>query len=201
MRRNRALLPGCAPRRRNRVPRSVSRPSPGRFAAIERATLDATVRTDHSEATSPRDACRRRVCHPPWASGWADVGCRLVAAAAWRSRGPLVAAVAWRSGGPRAAIPIASASAAAASLAWLLEQADAPERTPPPGPTFSDRTVVPERPRPSDSRGGVGRRVRADARGCASPRLRLEPFRWPWPFLPCQRVGQALCSIATGSRT
>jgi membrane-associated phospholipid phosphatase len=44
----------------------------------------------------------------------------------------LVAAVAWRSGGPRAAIPIASASAAAASLAWLLEQAMRP-RTPPPG--------------------------------------------------------------------
>ena len=44
----------------------------------------------------------------------------------------LVAGVAWRSGGPRAAIPIASASAAAASLAWLLEQAMRP-RTPPPG--------------------------------------------------------------------
>jgi len=44
----------------------------------------------------------------------------------------LVTAAAWRSGGPRAAIPIASVSAAAASLAWLLEQAMRP-RTPPPG--------------------------------------------------------------------
>ena len=44
----------------------------------------------------------------------------------------LVAAAAWRSRGPRAAIPIASASAAAASLAWLLERVMR-QRTPPPG--------------------------------------------------------------------
>jgi undecaprenyl-diphosphatase len=44
----------------------------------------------------------------------------------------LAAAAAWRSGGPRAAIPIASASAAAASLAWLLERVMR-QRTPPPG--------------------------------------------------------------------
>ena len=44
----------------------------------------------------------------------------------------LVAAATWRSRGPRAAIPIASASAAAASLAWLLERVIR-QRTPPPG--------------------------------------------------------------------
>jgi undecaprenyl-diphosphatase len=44
----------------------------------------------------------------------------------------LVAAVAWRSRGPRVAIPIVSASAAAASLAWLLERVMR-QRTPPPG--------------------------------------------------------------------
>ena len=44
----------------------------------------------------------------------------------------LVAAAAWRSRGPRAAIPIASASATAASLAWLLERVMR-QRTPPPG--------------------------------------------------------------------
>jgi len=44
----------------------------------------------------------------------------------------LVAAAAWRSRGPRVAIPIASASAASASLAWLLERAMR-QRTPPPG--------------------------------------------------------------------
>jgi membrane-associated phospholipid phosphatase len=44
----------------------------------------------------------------------------------------LVAAATWRSRGPRAAIPIASASAAAASLAWLTERVMR-QRTPPPG--------------------------------------------------------------------
>jgi membrane-associated phospholipid phosphatase len=43
-----------------------------------------------------------------------------------------IAALAWRARGPRAATPIAAASAAAASLAWVLEQAMTP-RTPPPG--------------------------------------------------------------------
>ena len=43
-----------------------------------------------------------------------------------------IAALAWRARGPRAATPIAAASAAAASLAWVLEQAMRP-RTPPPG--------------------------------------------------------------------
>jgi undecaprenyl-diphosphatase len=44
----------------------------------------------------------------------------------------LVAAAVWRAKGPRAAVPIASASAASASLAWLLEQTMRP-RKPPPG--------------------------------------------------------------------
>ena len=44
----------------------------------------------------------------------------------------LAAAATWRSRGPRAAIPAASASAAAASLAWLLERVMR-QRTPPPG--------------------------------------------------------------------
>ena len=44
----------------------------------------------------------------------------------------LVAAATWRSRGPRAAIPIATASAAAASLAWLTERVMR-QRTPPPG--------------------------------------------------------------------
>jgi undecaprenyl-diphosphatase len=65
---------------------------------------------------------------------------RLVAAALsplgkWYGHMPaagLVAAATWRSRGPRVAIPIASASAAAASLAWLLERVMR-QRTPPPG--------------------------------------------------------------------
>lgn len=44
----------------------------------------------------------------------------------------LAAVAAWRRGGLRAAAPIAGASAAAASLAWLLEQTMKP-RKPPPG--------------------------------------------------------------------
>jgi undecaprenyl-diphosphatase len=44
----------------------------------------------------------------------------------------LVAAAAWRARGPRAAMPIAAASAAAASLAWALERTMRP-RKPPPG--------------------------------------------------------------------
>ena len=53
----------------------------------------------------------------------------------WWGQMPLAAAVssaAWRSRGPRAAVPIAGASAAAAALAWVLEQAMTP-RQPPPG--------------------------------------------------------------------
>jgi membrane-associated phospholipid phosphatase len=44
----------------------------------------------------------------------------------------LVAAGAWRAKGPRAAVPIAAASAASASLAWALERTMRP-RKPPPG--------------------------------------------------------------------
>lgn len=44
----------------------------------------------------------------------------------------LAAALAWRRSGARAGLPIAGASAAAASLAWLLEQTMKP-RQPPPG--------------------------------------------------------------------
>jgi undecaprenyl-diphosphatase len=44
----------------------------------------------------------------------------------------LVAAAAWRTRGPRAGVPIAASSAAAASLAWLLERVMKP-RKPPPG--------------------------------------------------------------------
>ena len=44
----------------------------------------------------------------------------------------LAAGTAWRLRGPRAGAPIAAVSAAAASLAWVLEQAMRP-RTPPPG--------------------------------------------------------------------
>jgi len=53
----------------------------------------------------------------------------------WWGQIPLAAAVStvtWRRRGPRAALPIATASAAAASLAWALEHAMRP-RTPPPG--------------------------------------------------------------------
>ena len=53
----------------------------------------------------------------------------------WYGQMPLAAAFAalvWRARGPRAAIPIAAASAASASLAWLLEQTMKP-RKPPPG--------------------------------------------------------------------
>lgn len=59
----------------------------------------------------------------------------LVPLGKWYGQMPvagLVAAAAWRSRGPRAAVPIASASAAAASLAWLLERVMR-QRTPPPG--------------------------------------------------------------------
>jgi undecaprenyl-diphosphatase len=43
-----------------------------------------------------------------------------------------VSAIAWRRRGPRAAVPIATASALAASLAWALERVMRP-RKPPPG--------------------------------------------------------------------
>lgn len=42
----------------------------------------------------------------------------------------LVAAAAWRSRGPRAGVPIAASSAAAASLAWLLERLMKPRKPP-----------------------------------------------------------------------
>ena len=44
----------------------------------------------------------------------------------------LAAAAVWRAKGPRAAVPIAAASASAASLAWVLERTMHP-RKPPPG--------------------------------------------------------------------
>jgi membrane-associated phospholipid phosphatase len=53
----------------------------------------------------------------------------------WYGQMPMAAVAAtalWRARGPRAAIPVAGASAAAASLAWLLERV-MPARTPPPG--------------------------------------------------------------------
>ena len=53
----------------------------------------------------------------------------------WYGQTPIAAlatAAVWRSRGPRAAVPIAAASASAASLAWVLEQTMRP-RKPPPG--------------------------------------------------------------------
>lgn len=53
----------------------------------------------------------------------------------WWGQVPVAAAMSaltWRRRGPRAAVPIASASALAASLAWVLERVMRP-RTPPPG--------------------------------------------------------------------
>jgi undecaprenyl-diphosphatase len=53
----------------------------------------------------------------------------------WYGQTPLAAlatAAVWRARGPRAALPIAAASASAASLAWVLEQTMRP-RKPPPG--------------------------------------------------------------------
>ena len=53
----------------------------------------------------------------------------------WYGQTPIAAlatAAVWRARGPRAAVPIAAASASAASLAWLLEQTMRP-RKPPPG--------------------------------------------------------------------
>lgn len=53
----------------------------------------------------------------------------------WYGQTPVAAlatAAVWRARGPRAALPIAAASASAASLAWVLEQMMRP-RKPPPG--------------------------------------------------------------------
>lgn len=53
----------------------------------------------------------------------------------WYGQMPIAAlatAAVWRARGPRVALPIAAASASAASLAWLLEQTMRP-RKPPPG--------------------------------------------------------------------
>jgi len=53
----------------------------------------------------------------------------------WYGQMPIAAlttAAVWRARGPRVAMPIAAASASAASLAWLLEQTMRP-RKPPPG--------------------------------------------------------------------
>ena len=53
----------------------------------------------------------------------------------WYGQTPIAAlatATVWRVRGPRAAVPIAAASASAASLAWVLEQTMRP-RKPPPG--------------------------------------------------------------------
>ena len=53
----------------------------------------------------------------------------------WYGQTPIAAlatAAVWRANGPRAALPIAAASASAASLAWVLERTMRP-RKPPPG--------------------------------------------------------------------
>jgi undecaprenyl-diphosphatase len=53
----------------------------------------------------------------------------------WYGQTPVAAlatAAVWRASGPRAAVPIAAASASAASLAWVLERMMRP-RKPPPG--------------------------------------------------------------------
>ena len=119
MRQNRALLP-------------VALLGGGLAAAIGFAVLARKVRrygTRQLDATVRKTIPKR---HRPVTRVAAE---SVTPLGKWYGQMPvaaLVAAVAWRSGGPRAAIPIASASAAAASLAWLLEQAMRP-RTPPPG--------------------------------------------------------------------
>jgi len=91
-----------------------------RVNAHETRRLDATVRKRF-----PRR--RRRVTR---------VAAEIVAPLGkWWGQTPisaLVAAAAWRAKGPRAAVPIAAASAASASLAWALERTMRP-RKPPPG--------------------------------------------------------------------
>jgi undecaprenyl-diphosphatase len=101
-------------------------------AAIGFAVLARKVRrhrTRHLDATV-RKAIPKR---PRRASRF--VAEALTPLGKWYGQMPaaaLVAAATWRSRGPRAAIPIASASAAAASLAWLLERVIR-QRTPPAG--------------------------------------------------------------------
>jgi hypothetical protein len=79
--------------------------------------------------------------------------------------------------------PIAAASAVAASLAWVLEQAMRP-RTPPPGATLPDRAGVSERPCAPDVCRRADRCLRADARGTSvalgrrTPRRRVAARQW-----------------------
>ena len=97
------------------------------FALLARRV--SARRTRHLDAVArKRFPRRRRPATKAVASAIEPLG-------KWWGQMPLaavVAAAAWRARGARAGVPIAASSAAAASLAWLLERVMKP-RKPPPG--------------------------------------------------------------------